>query len=306
MARELRTAAVIGTGALGMLFGRQLSEQLGKENVSFVLDADRYERYRALTFTCNGERLDLSFRPAEETTPVDLVMVAVKYNSLPSALDTMRNCVGPDTVIISVMNGIDSEEIIGARYGAEKLIDTVAQGMDAMRDGSSLRYTQMGHLCVGVSEGQSGENLAAVCALFDRTGIPYHTEENIRRRMWAKWMLNVGVNQTCMAFGTTYSGALAEGTEENRVFLSAMREVIALSRAVGIDLPDSEIDYYVRLVGTLDPDGIPSMAQDRKAGRKTEVEMFAGTVRRLSAEYGLPTPTNDLLYRMVKEIEANM
>lgn len=302
--KKIQTTAIIGTGALGMLFGAQMSRTAGREQVYFVLDEDRCQRYQGQTFSINGETLDLNFRRSSEMEPVDLVVVAVKYNSLPGALETMKHCVGPDTTIISVLNGIDSESIIGARFGREKLIDTVAQGMDAMRDGSSLRYTQMGKLFIGVSQGQSPEKLAALTEYFRRTGTPFQVEENISYRMWAKWMLNVGVNQTCMAYDTTYAGVLVEGSEENERFVGAMREVIALSRLEGVDLPDSEIDVYIRIIRTLDPEGYPSMAQDRKAGRRTEVEMFAGMVRRLAAKHGLPVPHNDALYQRVKELEA--
>lgn len=303
---KIRTAAVIGTGALGMLFGARIAENAGREAVSFVLDDERYARYQNRSFSINGEELDLNFRRSSEMEPVDLVLVAVKYNSLDSALDTMAGCVGEDTIILSLLNGITSEEIIGRRFGGEKLIDTVAQGMDAMREEGTLRYTKMGLLCIGASQGQSEEKLSAVIDFFQRVQIPYQVEENIRYRMWAKWMLNVGVNQTCMAYDTTYAGVLQEGTEENRTFVAAMEEVIALSALEGVSLRESEVEVYINIVKGLAPDGYPSMAQDRKAGRKTEVEMFAGHVRKLAAKHGLSVPANDRLYRMIAEFEASL
>ena len=116
-------------------------------------------------------------------------------------------------------------------------------------------------------------------------------------------MLNVGVNQTCHAYETTYAGVLKEGTEENRIFTGAMEEVIQLSQAVGINLSQEDAEYYKKVIATLKPDGVPSMRQDGMAKRKTEVEMFAGTVRRLAKEHGIATPVNDLLYDRIKSIE---
>ena len=121
--------------------------------------------------------------------------------------------------------------------------------------------------------------------------------------MWGKFMLNVGVNQTCHAYETTYSGVLTEGSEENRIFTGAMDEVIQLSQAVGINLSQEDAEYYKKIIATLKPDGVPSMRQDGIVKRKTEVEMFAGIVRKLAKKHGIATPVNDLLYEKIKKIE---
>ena len=207
---------------------------------------------------------------------------------------------------MSVMNGIDSEEIIADTFGKEHLIYTVAQGMDAMKFGNDLNYTKEGELRIGIVEESQKKNLEDVCCYFDDVSMPYAVEENIMKRMWSKFMLNVGVNQTCHAFETTYAGVLKEGSEENKIFIGAMNEVIALSQAVGIGLTEEDAGYYIDIVKTLKPEGVPSMRQDGIAKRKSEVEMFAGTVKRLAGKYGIKTPVNDLLYDKIKGIERNL
>ena len=82
-----------------------------------------------------------------------------------------------------------------------------------------------------------------------------------------------------------------------------MEEVIAVGNAEGIPLTGADRDYYVRLLETLDPEGIPSMAQDRVAGRRSEVEMVAGTVIELGKKHHIQVPVNEKLYQMVQEIE---
>ena len=118
-------------------------------------------------------------------------------------------------------------------------------------------------------------------------------------------MLNVGVNQTCLAYETNYAGTLAEGSEENKIFLAAMNEVIVLANAYGIALSQVDLDYYVDIVKTLSPTGVPSMRQDGIEKRYSEVEMFAGTVRRMAKEKGIAVPANDLLYNKIKEMESH-
>ena len=118
-------------------------------------------------------------------------------------------------------------------------------------------------------------------------------------------MLNVGVNQTCLAYETNYAGTLAEGSEENKIFLAAMNEVIVLANAYGIALSQADLDYYVDIVKTLSPTGVPSMRQDGIAKRYSDVEMFAGTVRRMAKDIGIAVPANDLLYNKIKEMELH-
>lgn len=301
--KEIKRTAIIGMGALGLMYGEHITSKMGKNSVAFILDDDRFEKYKTKKFTCNGKALDLQMQKSSEKEAFDLVIVAVKYNSLKSALDTMKNCVGPDTIIMSVMNGISSENIIAERYGQEKLIYTVAQQMDAMRDGSDLRYTKKGVLCIGKLEHQDSENLDSVCAFFDKIEMPYKKEENILYRIWAKWMLNVGINQTCAVFDTTYSQTLAPGKPRD-TFVAAMEEVVELSKAEGVNLAESEVQTYIDIIATLAPDGFPSMAQDRKAKRYSELEMFAGTVIELAKKHNLKVPANEYLYAEMKKIES--
>ena len=135
--KHLETVHIVGMGALGLLYGSTLSE--GGAEVRYVVDEERFARYQGMNVTCNGKPFSYKLVKDQETEPADLVIVAVKSTGLEHALDTMTGSVGPETVIVSVLNGISSEEIIGERFGKEKIIHTVAQGMDAMKFGNRLQ-----------------------------------------------------------------------------------------------------------------------------------------------------------------------
>lgn len=310
MEKQINKTAIIGMGALGLMYGQHIAEAEGKDSVCFILDDDRFEKYQSKTFTCNGTRLNLKMQKSSVKEIFDLVIVAVKYNSLDSALETMKNCVGENTIILSVLNGISSEKIIGEKYGMDKMLMTVAQGMDAMRSDSDLVYTKKGLLFIGKPDfkndpelnAKSDSNLAAVKNFFDKIKMPYKIEENIMYRMWAKWMLNVGINQTCAVFDTTYEKSTTPGKIMD-TFVGAMKEVVELSKLEGINLSESEIQTYFDIIKTLAPDGYPSMAQDRKAKRYSEVEMFAGTVIELTKKHNMDVPVNKFLYEEMKRIE---
>ena len=113
--KEIKNVSIIGMGALGVMYGSHLAHHMGFDHVTYIMDEKRYEKYKGSTVTCNGEELSFTCVPASQAVPADLVIVAVKSTGLTEALDTMKNCIGPDTVILSVMNGISSEEIIGER-----------------------------------------------------------------------------------------------------------------------------------------------------------------------------------------------
>ena len=183
--KEIKNISIIGMGALGVMYGSHLAHHLGFDHVTYIMDEKRYEKYKGSTVTCNGEKLSFTCVPASQAVPADLVIVAVKSTGLTEALDTMKKCIGPDTVILSVMNGISSEEIIGERYGAEHMIYAVAQGMDAMKFGAELTYSKMGVLCIGARLESQQEGLDRVCCLFDRTELPYVREKDILHRLWS-------------------------------------------------------------------------------------------------------------------------
>lgn len=301
--KQIKRTAIIGMGALGLLYGEHIASADGNNAVSFILDENRFERYKTRSFTCNGKQIILPMQKSSIKEAFDLIIVAVKYNSLESALETMKNCVGPDTIIMSVMNGISSEEIIGKRFGAEKMIYTVAQEMDAMREDGNLHYTKKGVLCIGHLPQQNSENLNSVAAYFDRIKLPHRIEENILYRIWTKWMLNVGINQTCAAFDTNYGETLSPGKPYD-TFIAAMQEVIELSKLEGVNINPDDIQKWIEILKSFDQKGYPSMAQDRKARRKSELEMFAGTVLSLAQKHGIQTPANQFLYNEIKRIEA--
>lgn len=292
-------------GSLGLLYGNKIVSELGMDAVSFVMDAQRLEKYRGTEFDCNGTKRRFHMESCETAAPADLVIVAVKYNGLQDALDTMKNCVGEHTAILSVMNGIVSEKILAERFGWEHIVDAVAQGMDAMKTGNRLWYTQMGELRIGIEQEVQRESLEKVEEFFNAIHMPFAAEADIRRRLWGKFMLNVGINQTCMAYETNYGGALEPESEAYRTLLAAMREVIVLANKEGIALTEKDLEDYVELLKTLSPKGMPSMRQDAVARRYSEVEMFSGTVLSLAEKYGLEVPANQFLYSRIKEIEAD-
>ena len=146
------------------------------------------------------------------------------------------------------------------------------------------------------------EDVEAVRDLFNRVGIDYKISDNISHTMWWKFMINVGVNQTSAVLKAPY-GVFQTLPIAYQWVESAMREVVALSEKVGIHLTEEDVKKFWPIINNLSPKGKTSMLQDIEAGRKTEVEYFAGKVCELGEKYQVPTPVNDQLYKIIRIIE---
>lgn len=305
---RITRVSIVGMGALGVLYGDFFARTLGPEQVIFLADGERVERYGKKPVYCNGREWKFRIQAGDSPDPLgpdQLLIFAVKATALESAVRSVACRVGKDTVILSVLNGITSEAVIGAILGMEHMLYCVAQGMDAVKLGDEMTYSHIGQVCIGIpsEEPEKEEMLRAVTDLFDRTGLPYTREPDIRRRLWCKWMLNVGVNQTVMVAEGTY-GTVQKPGHHRQMMLAAMAEVVSLAQKEGIQVTEADLCDYVALIDSLNPDGMPSMRQDGLARRPSEVEFFAGTVIPRAEEAGLDVPVNRELYRRIREMEA--
>ena len=297
-------AAIIGRGAVGLLYGSLIARNIGPDAVEFVMDDGRYARHTGEVVTINGESCGITIVPASKARPVDLVILTVKAPGLDDAIDTMEHLVGPQTRIVSLLNGVTSEERVAARFGWERTVLSVAQGMDAVFIGADMTYTHPGEIRFGAADGTAPGVVEDIADFYARAGIAHTVEPDIRHRLWTKLMLNVGINQTCMAYGGTYGSASEAGSEQNRCFVAAMREALAVAQAEGVGVAEDDLSQMAALIASLDPDGMPSMAQDRINGKPTEVEEFSGTIIRLADKHGILVPQNRWLYERIREIEA--
>ncbi|TGE34673.1 2-dehydropantoate 2-reductase [Desulfosporosinus sp. Sb-LF] len=303
---KIRTVSIVGLGALGTIFAKHFSDKLSIHDVRVIANQSRKQKYEMNGIYCNGGRYDFNYvLPESEQEPTDLLIFCVKFNQLPQAIEDARHQVGEHTIILSALNGISSEEIIGKAFGMEKMLYCVAQGMDAVKIGNELNYENMGMLCFGEKDNTVwSDKVTTVAELFDTLDFPYEVPNEMDKRMWGKFMLNTGVNQTVAVFSTNYGGIQVAGEPRN-VMIAAMREVIVLSRNVGINLGESDLTYWLEVLAKLNPLGMPSMRQDMQANRKTEVGLFSGTAITLGKQYGVSTPINEWLYHKIQEMEKD-
>lgn len=302
---EINRTSLIGLGALGAMFGNQLNRNMEKGRFRIIADENRIARYLEYGIYCNGIRCEFEYQKSGyQAEPADLAIFAVKYNGLKDAIEVMKNQISENTVIISLLNGISSENILADTFGFERIIYCVAQGMDAVKEENQVLYQNMGMLVIGEKNGKPSQRAIELAEFLNTHGVPCIVEEDMYRKMWSKFMLNVGVNQVVSLYGGTYGEIQKEGASRE-MMKEAMREVISVSHKAGVDLTEEDLEYWMNVLAALSPDGKPSMRQDIEAKRPSELELFAGTVLELAKINEISVPVNTMIYEKIKEIERN-
>ena len=301
--KPIQTVGIIGLGSLGVLYATLFTRALGKERVLVLADSSRIARYREEGIWCNGQICDFQYvDAAARTEPVDLLLFAVKFGGLEGAIATCRHLVGPYTILLSDLNGIASEEILADAFGREHVVWCVAEKMAAKKEGKYVTCGPWGEMAIGLPAGEDPARLRRLTAFFDAIRFPYVLPPDILVHQWSKLLCNTGCNQAAMVFRCDYSLLQRPGKPRDTM-IGAMREVAAVAQAEGVPLSEQDVSAWVDVIDHLPPDGEPSMRQDGKNHRKSEVELFAGTIRRLAAKHGISVPVNDWLYQQVQEME---
>jgi 2-dehydropantoate 2-reductase len=302
---EISSVMILGAGAMGAFFASRFADAPGF-TTALVARGERHDRLKASGLVVNGRRYAFPvIHPDEASTPADLIIVALKHHHLPGAVGDLRNLVGSETTILSVMNGLDSEELIGSVYGMDKVLYGISVGIDAVREGSHTRYTAPGkHLFGEATNTEISPRVRRVQVAFERAGIAYETPTDMMRILWWKWMVNVGVNPSSAVMRVPY-GIFQRSAPAQALMETLMREVIALAQAEGVNLVEKDVADWYPPLHTLSPQGKTSMLQDIEAGRKTEIEMFAGKAVELGRAHDIPTPVNETMLQIIRVLEEN-
>ncbi len=300
---DIQRVAILGAGAVGAYFATSFYKAAGIE-ARLIAGEPRYSRLKRTGLVVNGEHYALPVVHPQETDFVpELIVVALKHHQLAGALPDLNNLVGEHTLLLSFMNGLDSEAVIGAEYGVHKVLYATSVGIDALRVGNSVAFTNPGKHFFGEAQNRAiTPRVRVVQEAFDRAGIQHSTPQDMVRMIWWKFMVNVGMNQASAVLGAPY-GLFQVSEPARELMESLMAEVIQLAQAARVDLSEKDIREWYPVLDTLSPQGQTSMLQDIEAGRKTEVEIFGGKVVELGQQYGLPTPVNKTVMSIVQVLE---
>ena len=300
----IKKIVVHGAGALGAMYAAQFYDAGGFE-VYFLAGGTRYERLKAEGVVVNRRPYAIPvIHPDQVSAPADLVLVALKHHHLAQTVVDLAAVVGPETVLLSVMNGIDSEAIIADVVGMDKVLYCIAVGMDALRDGNRVDYHNPGRLRFGEARNDNlSPAVRRVAAALDTAGILHDTPVDMLRWLWWKFMVNVGVNQASAVMRAPF-GVFQAQPEAQALMEDLMCEVVSLAEVEGVDLHLADIQDWYPFLNALSPEGKTSMLQDIQAGRMTEVAVFGCKVVELGELHNLPTPVNRTVVQIIRVLEG--
>ncbi|MFR7669780.1 MAG: ketopantoate reductase family protein [Collinsella sp.] len=203
---QINKVAFIGKGGVGLLYGSMIARALGNDAVEYIMDDTRFERHAGDALTVNGKPCDLTSVRASEATPADLVILTVKTTGLDQALKTMERVVGPNAHRLAMQRHYERAKDCRTLWlGAYRSWYLPGHGRRVPQRRAHLYQCGRDPLWRGGRHGPA--TVAAIDGLYTRCGIAHTVEDDIAHRMWAKLMLNDGINQTCMAYGGTYGSA---------------------------------------------------------------------------------------------------
>lgn len=298
---------VMGTGGVGGYYGGLLAQQ-GNE-VTFISRGAHLYAIRHEGLKVKSVHGDFTVFPANATEdpakvePVDLILFCVKTYGTDEAAEAIRPAVGPQTVVMSLQNGIDAAERIGKVIGPEHILGGVTWLSSAVEAPGVIRQvSQFRRIVLGELNGGTSQRTQSIYEVLNQTGITVEISEDIQKVLWTKLVFIAAVSSvgslTRMPMGDYRS------IPETRSLLSRiMQEVEAVARAQGVNLEGDVVQKWLEFVDDAAPQMRPSMQLDVETNRRTELESMVGVIGRKGRELGVSTPVVDFVYASLLPVE---
>jgi 2-dehydropantoate 2-reductase len=284
---------VIGAGSTGGYIGGRLA--LAGRDVTFLVRPGRADKLRQTGLRIVSPRGDASLQPQLVTAgnidgPFDVVLLTVKGFQLEAAIEDMAPAIGPETMILPVLNGMRHMDILGKRFSPRNLVGCALKVATVLgEDGRIIQLTPMQEIVYGEWDGSISPRIEKLHEFFSASGFDARISPNIQRDMWEKWILLAGVGGiTCLMRGTIGQiEAVPSGASFASQFLD---EVVGVVRAAGTPPTDAFVASARQQVTAKASPLASSMYRDLQANRPVEVEQIIGDLWRLGQKAGIATP----------------
>lgn len=297
---------IIGAGAVGGYYGARLVR--AGQDVHFVargktLAALRENGLELQSIDGDDQTGPLTASDTAPDTQADLLLITVKAYDTGSILDLIAPAVGPDTVILSLQNGLENEDILMARFGPERVVGAICYiGAEMVRPGV-VHHVADGQVVFGEWDGRRSERCQRIEAALREARINASISENIRVRLWGKLLWNTAFNTTC-ALARCDVGAVMDNPATRALVEAIMGEVVAAARAEGVALGPDSVSGSLAHTDKLLRSVRPSMLQDALKGRRLEHQAFCGAIERVGLRHGFPTPVCSTLNALLDALDT--
>lgn len=291
--------AIFGTGGAGGYFGAHLAR--AGEEVIFIARGEHLKAIREEGLkieTPAGEiiaRSEATDDPSQVGT-VDAVLVGVKTWQIKDAAQSMRPLMGQQTFVVPLQNGVEAARELASRLGTEHVLGGLCGTISrVIGPGRILSIGETNFIKFGELDNRPSERATRLRQAFERAGVKAEIPADIRTATWEKFIF-VAPYGGVGAVTRAPAGVVRSIPETRRMLEKGMNEILEVSRAHGVSLPEGIVEKSMRLVDALAPDSTTSLQRDITAGRPSELEAWTGAAVRLGREAGVPTPLNEFIY----------
>ncbi|MFZ5920338.1 MAG: 2-dehydropantoate 2-reductase [Chloroflexota bacterium] len=299
--------AMFGTGGVGGYYGGLLAKH--GHDVWFIARGAHLEAIRENGLQVKSIHGDFEVVPAQATDDpaavgtVDLVIFCPKTYHTDEAALQLRPMIGSDTVVMSLQNGVDAAERIGAVIGMEHVIGGVTQVSSAVEAPGVIRQvSQFRRIIFGELDGTISGRVRSIEAALQGTGIAVEISEDISRALWTK-LVFISAASGLGSLTRLPMGEYRSVPETRAMIIGLMREVEAVARALGVRLEADVVEKSLAFMDNAAPTIRASMQLDVEAGRRSEIESMIGVIGRKGRETGVPTPVADMIYASLLPVE---
>jgi 2-dehydropantoate 2-reductase len=296
---------IIGAGGVGGYLGARLAHAGADVTIVARGEHGRLLRERGLVIDGPDGRETIALPAvvadvATITTRFDVVLLAVKWPELEQVCDALPNLIAPNGVVAPLLNGLTSEDVVAKYVGAQRTLAAVAYMSAGITEPGAI-YVH-GHTRVGLAAYRPGQDaeIAAISGLLERAKVPVQRSEDYRAMLWQKMIWNAPLNAIC-ALTRKPAGVCVELLEP--LVRRAMNEVIAVAAADGVSLPPQLVDAMLHTTRRDFPRTEPSMLQDVRKGRPTEVDILQGEVVTRATQHGVDVPVLTTLAGLIRGLE---
>lgn len=284
-----------GAGGVGGYFGGRLA-QAGVD-VSFVargahLAAIRRDGLRIAS--PKGDAHVTHVRASDDPAdlgPADVVFLTVKMYDVDTAASALRPLVGPDTLVVTLQNGVEATDMVARRIGRAHVAGGVAYVAAVIAEPGLIRHTALDALIVGELDGAMSPRLLALRDAVSTAGFSFTASPDIRVDLWSKFVrLSVFSGMTSVMRSPV--GVLRAHPPLLEMMAAAVDEALAVGRAQGVPLGDGVKDEVFAMFRGVPPQAKSSMLEDLERGRPLELPWLSGAVVRLGREAGVATPVH--------------
>jgi 2-dehydropantoate 2-reductase len=298
---------IAGAGAIGQIIGAAVADK-ADELVFIDVNSELVQRISRDGVVVERQGVAKTLRTravtnADGLPPADLVFFCVKGFATAAAAELAAPVVNDATVVCTLQNGWGNGDILGGRFGADKVVVGVTYNSATVRDGRVI-HTGVGATQVGPLAGDDLARAQRVAAFLSSAGLEANAVTDVKKEIWKKLVLNAATLPTAALTGLS-AGRLAAHPGMLELIDGVTREAVAVARALGHAIDAGERIELIHKVLERVGDGKASMLQDVEASRRTEINSITGAVVTVADDVGVEVPLNRALYALVSGLERS-